>query len=308
MQHQRRQVLMATSGGLIAGLSGCLRLTGNGSGSDGNASENTFDVRQFHFHTLGTNPERLLEESELAINAEESDAEAIAGSWSGAADIMTSQTCAKYVVEILENGSPIESTGERILIYNYRYALRQTDETLFVTSHPSVDDSWDISLKLLYPNGEYTLSPVNRLPEGAFEFDLAGSDVEAGRYQWSFEITPPDSFTINIGTFNEDTLVSVDPDSSGGFPSRAEAIDTVSALTTESAIAVESPTDTGGEQLRLDGGGHNGGSLNDFDYGRELSADVAMTSDPAIEFGSQTNRQLRVRNLTTDQQLVFEPA
>lgn len=84
-------------------------------------------------------------------------------------------------MEITEDGSPIASTGEQILTYYYQYAVRQTADSLFITSHPSVDSSWDIGLRLTYPNDEYTLSPSNRLSEGAFEFDLTSADVESGR-------------------------------------------------------------------------------------------------------------------------------
>lgn len=68
----------------------------------------------------------------------------------------------------------------------------------------------------------------------------------------------PGGYTINIGTFNENTLVSVDPSSSTEFPTRAEAIDTVASLSTASANTLEIPSDTTGNQIQFDDGGHNG--------------------------------------------------
>jgi len=314
--------LGATTG--VLGLTGCLRLSSEGERgtgtpgsqntdtpassdeegelSSGENSVDTYDIRKFYLDHFDDGEL----EDDSSIDAQTDKRVEIPGRWNGDADIMSDQACARYSFDLLENGSQIASSDEKILIYGYQYAFQQSTEAAYITYHPSVRPEWDRTLRLSYPNSEETITPTIRATDGVFEFDFSESDVEPGRYEWVLEITPPNSYTIEIGMFNEE-LISVDPSDESGFPSNSEAIQTVGAIANTSATQVTDPTQLSGSGLSIESSGHGGGSSGST-AGRFLTRDVSVRSTPARTFGSDTNRQFRINNLTTGSSLTFDPA
>lgn len=112
------------------------------------------------------------------------------GEWTGDREIFTRQPVARYVVELLENGSVIGRTEEQSLGTGYRWAIDQTRDAAFVTRHPGIRDDWHVEFTL----GQSRFDPIERLPvtqlagRNAFEIDLTLSDVEPDEYDWRLRI------------------------------------------------------------------------------------------------------------------------
>ncbi|WP_336338636.1 hypothetical protein [Haloarcula brevis] len=229
----------------------------------------------------------------------------IEGVWRGDTSIMSSQACARYSFELLEDGSVIESSGEKLLIYGYQYVFAQSTDAAFITHQPSISADWDRTLRLSYPSGEYEVTPDVRPDDGVFEFDFADSDVEPGRYDWLLELTPPDSYTIEIGTFF-DQLIQVNPPEDSPFPSRSEAMQDAGAVSRPSATPVQPPQTMSDGRLRIQDSGHGGGTSGDT-TGRFLTRDVGIECASGCQFGAETNRQFRINNLTSGTSLTFTP-
>ncbi|WP_262179115.1 hypothetical protein [Haloarcula laminariae] len=262
----------------------------------------TYDIRKFYMDYFDDGE---LEDDSL-LNAQTDKRVEIPGTWRGNVNIMSEQACARYSFDLLENGSQIASSDEEILIYGYQYELQQSAEAAYITYHPSVQPEWDRTLRLSYPNSEETVTPTIRPDDGVFEFNFSDSDIEPGRYEWILEITPPNSYTIEIGTFNE-TLISVDPNDESGFPSSEEAIQTAGVIANTSATQVTDPQQLSGNGLSIESSGHGGGTSGST-AGRFLTRDVSVQATPAQAFGSETNRQFRINNHTRGSSLTFDPA
>ena len=320
----RRRFLRLGGATGVIGLTGCLRFNSGGESSTGTPdaqnvdtsassdeerepssgedSADTYEIRKFYLDHFD---DGKLEDDSL-LDAQTDKRVEIPGTWNGDAGIMSDQACARYSFDLLENGSQIASSDEKILIYGYQYEFKQSAEAAYITYHPSVRPAWDRTLRLSYPTSEETLTPTIRSTDGVFEFDFADSDIEPGRYEWILEITPPNSYTIEIGTFNEE-LLSVDPGDDSGFPSSAEAIQTVGAIANTSATQVTDPQQLSGNGLSIESSGHGGGTSGST-AGRFLTRDVSVQSTPARTFGSGTNRQFRINNHTKGSSLTFDPA
>lgn len=310
----RREFLKIGGISSLAGLSGCLRLSQNddtgetvktddtGVTAETRGSGGTYEVRKFRLNNFDQERDALEGAGELSISAENGDT--ISGEWTGNSNIARSQACARYSFEIVGNDSVIASTGQKVLIIAYQYAFRQTTSSVFLTYQPSVRPDWDLTLRLSYPNGEYTMMPTIQSDKGVFGFDLSNSGIESGRYEWVFQVTPPDSPTIDIGRFN-DRLVSVKPDDDSQFPSRSEAIETVGSLSNPSSTPVEPPAESSSTGLNITSIGHSGGSIDGTRVGQEISRGASVNCEPSYTMGP--NRQFRINNLTTGETLTFEP-
>lgn len=307
------------------GVAGCLRLSGTNSptattesgqtdATDDAASTattagttrtsgETFDAEQFYM-TMFDSDGSLYDDAKLDVHTADEDLE-LGGTWSGDRRVFSSQACARYSFDLLESGSPVASTGEQILVFGYQYALAQSADAAFITYQPSVGADWDHTLNLTYRDGEHTITPEIRSDEGVFEFDFANSDIDPGRYAWTFEITPPDSFTIEIGTFNE-RLVSVSPNDSDSFPSRDEAMQNAAEAANAEATPVSPPQTTRGNGLETRESGHGGGGPGDI-AGQYITRDVRVECESDCSFGPGTDRQFRINNRTTQTSLTFTP-
>jgi hypothetical protein len=246
----------------------------------------------------------LYDDAKFDIGADGDNPE-LDGTWSGDRQVYETQACGRYSFDLLEDGSVLASSGEMILIYGYQYALAQSADAAFITYQPSVQDDWTYTLKLSYPEGEYTVTPEIRPDDGVFEFDFSDTDIDAGRYGWVFEITPPDSFTIEIGTFNEQ-LVSVSPSDDSSFPSTAEAIQSAGAAANATATPVKPPQTQQRDGLEISQSGHGGGGPGDI-AGQYITRDISVECVSDCSFGSGVNRQFRINNLTTQTALTFTP-
>lgn len=184
--------------------------------------------------------------------------------------------------------------------------MRQSADSAFITYHPSINPDWEYTLKLAYPGGEYAVTPTIRSNEGVFEFGFSDSDIESGRYNWILEITPPDSYTIEIGTFNEE-LIAVRPTNEDSFPSREEAMENVGSISNTSATPVQFSQNTYGDDIMFSSSGHGGGSGSDT-RGRFITRDVSVeAARSAYSFGADSNLQFRITNVTTESSLTFTP-
>ncbi|MGB9950794.1 hypothetical protein ACOZ4F_00075 (plasmid) [Haloarcula marismortui] len=229
----------------------------------------------------------------------------INGTWEGDTSIMSRQTCARYSFEVLEDGSVIASSGEKLLIYGYQYVFAQSTEAAFITHHPSISAEWERTLRLSYPSGESEVTPEVRPDEGVFEFNFADSNVEPGRYDWILEITPPNSYTIEVGTFF-DQLIQVNPPEDSPFPSSSEAMQDAGAVSNSSATLVQPSQKTTNDGLRIQDSGHGGGTSSDT-TGRFLTRDVGIECSTGCAFGAEANRKFRINNLTSGTSLTFTP-
>lgn len=234
------------------------------------------------------------------------------GSWEGQPGLFGRQFCANYSFDMLENGAPIASSATKTLIHSYVYRTRQTEDSLFITYQPSVNEAWDPTVVLSYSESSYRLKPTIRPEEGVFEVDLSGSDVPPGRYRWGLEITPqdetgPTGLSLNIGNFSE-TLISVKPDQ-GEFLARDAAITQAGRAANDSAISVRPPDDSTSDGLTITGSGVGGGTANveGLDDVRETSQGFSVLCEPPLAFGGGAGRRLRINNVTTGESLTFTP-
>jgi hypothetical protein len=309
----------------VVGVAGCLRLTGTDDSSTAttqapedspstatatatatqSGGDGTFGAQRFYMNSFDSDGSVYDNQEFARLDVETSDGQVgLTGEWSGDRRTLATQACKRCSFEVLEDGSVVASTGEEILIFGYQYALAQSDDAAFITYQPSVREDWDRTLRLSYPSGEYTVTPEIRPDDGVFEFDFSAADVDAGRYEWILEITPPNGFTIEIGTFNEG-LISVSP-SDGSFPDSEEAIRSASAAANATPTPVEPPQTQQGDGMEIRESGHSGGGPGDI-AGQYISRDVSVNCLLDIPFGSGSGRAFRVNNLTNQISVTFTP-
>lgn len=310
------------------GLSGCLRMSESSAettasttartststetvdtttSADSSATTQTdpavYDVETFYLDNFERNGDRR--ESDGLLVRTESERVDIDGSWAGNDQLFSNQACARYSFDVLEGASVVASSEQRVLIFGYQYAIAQSAEAFFITHQPSVDPDWDRTLILSYPDGEHRVTPEVRPEEGVFRYDFSEGGVDPGRYSWTLEITPPDSFTIEIGTFTEE-LVDVDPES-GSYPSTQDATKRAGDVANASATVVKPPEPVENTELEVDESGHSGGSGGDT-TGQYLTRNAKVRCGSECQFGPGTDRRFRIRNHTDGTSLTFAPA
>lgn len=323
----RRTYLALASGFSATTLSGCLRFseastetppggtttpgeetdepTERAGGAPG-GGENTYDVDRFTLESLWS--DGMMRRTDTLSVSTGSGGDDVDGSWTGNDEMFDEQACARYSFELLEGDEVIARTGERVLIVGYDYEMDQTEEAVFVTYQPSVNEDWDVQLLLQDGDREHALSPNVHSSRDVVEFDLTALDAESGEYEWVLEITPvsdgtPTGFTTLVGTFNN-MPVYVPPYPDGFYSSRNEAIATAASHSQSSATSVGPPQTWESDGLEIVESLHHGGSSN----GRQhLSRDFYIGCDSSFRFGSDVDRRFRATNLTLGTSNVFEP-
>lgn len=322
----RRKYLIADIGGMT-GTSGCLRLAENSDTAEGQgrttgestqqnqttpsqaqSNRTEYLVERFGNNYIDANG--LLEGEQVQIrDAQTGDFLDIDVSWNGSQDIFTRQSFARYSFEVIEEGTTIAQTGERILPIGYQFAVQQTQDSLFVTYHPSVQPSWQYEVNLFNPTNEYTVTPEIRVDEGVFELPFADAGIEDESYKWKLNITPTDSGedigpTIELGVF-EDSLIAVGSDSE--MTGREETINYVGQFAEQDVVSVQPPQTEQSDGLVISaGGGHSG--TNGPQRSEFLSTNLNIRCRPEpIKIGGDTNRRFRINNLTTNESLEFTP-
>jgi hypothetical protein len=152
-----------------------------------------YDVQGFDVETDG---EGQLREDAPKFDVVGSDGEpiSIAGSWSGDEQLFTQQPFARYVVELLEDGSVVGETAARIYGKAYQFGFDQTETTAFLTRQHAVRADWEATFYLgnaFQP--EDSVTATHRPDDGVFEIDLTALDVDPGEYRWAFQLLPPSS-------------------------------------------------------------------------------------------------------------------
>lgn len=108
------------------------------------------------------------------------------GRWRGDTDLFRTQAFGEYVIELLEDGTRIGTTGGLVYGIRYHWGAEQTRETLYVTRQPSANNSWDVALYV----GENYFDPVaiqeatQSVDQNVFKVDLTEIDIESGQYSW----------------------------------------------------------------------------------------------------------------------------
>lgn len=297
----RRRFLKTVGLASVGSLTGCLRFAGNAP---------TYTVTSFSLAAMNYEIDDLRNAEALRVDVEsDSDSTEIPGSWEGEYDLIREQSCAGYRFDVLEGDSKVATTAGRILVLNYQFAVEQTRGSFFITAQPSVGSDWELSFRLKHPEHEYTLTPSVRPSDGVFEIDLTNSNIEPGRYQWNFTITPPNADPFKLRPVGDTIeLVSVKTANSEEFPSRSDAITTAGKPSNTSATQVASSTQTQSEGLSIKGSvGTRGRILREDPVVAELSSNIEATLESPMEFGGNVGRRFRISNQTTGKQLVFDP-
>lgn len=108
------------------------------------------------------------------------------GQWRGDTDLFRTQAFGEYVIELVEDGARIGTTGGAVYGIRYHWGAEQTRETLYVTRQPSTNESWTVALYV----GESRFDPLatqegtQSAAENVFEVDLTELDLESGQYSW----------------------------------------------------------------------------------------------------------------------------
>lgn len=317
----RRGVLGSTSALVIASLAGCLRLAGNeetnqpaeqeGDQQDGGVEgqpEGGTDGQRYtidEFHPIADTFSFRDEEegviatpSELATRSTSGDRMGLEGRWDGDEQLFTSQHCARYSFDVLEDGSVVSSSNEQILMIRYLYRIAQTNKTLFVTCEPSINPEWDSRLVLSGVQDTADVpADINREQE-VFEIDLSRADVPSGDYNWRLEVMPPNNHTFTIGEQSEE-LVSVGAERADRFLTRTEAIEEASEPSTTSATPV-APTDDTSDGLTIETKASYFGASGSARY---ITRDISVQCSAGCAFGS--GNEFRIHNLTTGSSVSF---
>lgn len=300
----RRTFLAATGLTAVSGTAGCLNLSES---QDDTSESLEFPVVVFLLRNLQREASYFEngDSTDVWLKDDSSDTR-LDGAWSGDTNLMRRQSCARYSIEILEDGTPIADTGERFLVYGYKYAMGQTESTVFITRQPSVKSSWKKQLLLSHADGEVSISPTTVKPN-IFEFDLNEIEATSGRYEWIFEISPPHSPAIRIGAFH-DKFIDLDPSDGSEYYSRDELSTLVGQHARGSAVSVKEISSTEKNGLQIDSGVTDSNSTRTSELmTRDCSQDIIITCDNPINFGPSTDRTLRINNLTTSSDLEFKP-
>jgi hypothetical protein len=323
----RRKYLAGVLG--VTGLSGCLRLTGSNENS-GNQAETTdastrqdrttsqqdrssgsgdsYRVERFSLNFIDADGSLEGETAQIQ-DAQSGDFLDIDVSWDGSREVFSNQAAARYSFEVVQEGTTLARTGERILILGYQFGVQQTQDSLFVTYQPSIRDSWRYEVKLFNPTNEYTATPEIRPDDGVFELPFEDAGIEDGSYNWTLNITPTDGGeetgpTINLGTF-EESLIAVGAETD--MPNRDETIEYVGQFADSEAVSVEPPQNSNSDGLTIsDGGGHSGTNGPQRSEFLSQSFQVRCQPDP-IEIGGGTGRRFRINNSTTGDSLDVVP-
>lgn len=114
-----------------------------------------------------------------------------AGAWSGDRDLFKHQTFATYVVELLEDGAVVGTTGGRVIGVGYRWAFAQTETAAFVTRHPSVREDWHVEFRVGGSPFDHddAVTAAHRPDADVFEIDLTELDVDPGEYDWRLHVS-----------------------------------------------------------------------------------------------------------------------
>ena len=323
-QMNRREVLKTTVGLNTVAFAGCLRLEGEGGeeevqengGVEGGTQENgeiegdtqenggdTYTMERFFpvadsfsydfdADTVSGTPSELtgIDTTDELIEIE--------GIWTGDEQVFADQPFARYDFEILENGSVILSSNEYIIMVYYPFRAAQTEETFFVTYHPSINPAWEFSLKLEAPSGDLDVSPDISQNSGVFEADLSQLSSESGTYNWQLEVSTSDDHTYIIGE-NHDMLISINQDENDGFPTRTEAIEETSGDPTASSPPTE-PSGGSADGLIVDQKASYWATSGPTHY---ITQDVSVDSNSPIEFTA--NHEFRINNHTTNSSIIF---
>ena len=136
---------------------------------------------------------------ELSVANEETTLES-PGEWTGDRDIFTHQPIARYIVELLENGSVIGRAEAQPFGTGYQWAFDQTQEAAFITRHPVIPDDWHVEFTL----GRSRFDPIEQVTatqlvdQNVFEIDLTRLDVEADEYDWRLRIAEEEGASRDI--------------------------------------------------------------------------------------------------------------
>lgn len=319
-EFSRRSYLTIASGFGLTALSGCLRFAEAASGSTPTGTpqpterssdtpesgENTYDAHQFRMQSLWGDG-MMRDPNTLSVSVGEQRID-VDGSWTGNDRMFYEQACARYSFELLENGEVLARTGEKILIVGYNYAMDQTEEALFVTYQPSVNDNWDIQLLLQRDDVEYSLPPTVHSSRNVLEFDLTAVDAEPGEYEWEVEIAPRSDgsrtgFPAQVG-ITHGSVAYVPPYSDGWYSSRSEAIATAAASSESSATPVSPPRTAQPDGLEIVDGSFHGGGSGDSSY---HSKNFYIDCRPVRTFGGDVDRSFRAINHTLGTSNEFVP-
>lgn len=143
---------------------------------------------------IDTRGEGELRDQTPGFDVVSSDEATISGTWSGDRQLFMHQPFARYVVELLEDGTVIGETGGRIYGKAYQYGVDQTRETLFLTRQGSVREDWQAVFYLGRGRSVPSVEAAHRPDDGVFEIDLTALDADAGEYGgWSLRLSPPNA-------------------------------------------------------------------------------------------------------------------
>ncbi|MFC6990074.1 hypothetical protein ACFQJD_17680 [Haloplanus sp. GCM10025708] len=235
----------------------------------------------------------------------------ISGQFEGDRQLFKHQTFARYAAEIVENGSVVAHTTDRIFAVGYRWRLAQTGDRVFITRQPGVREDWSATFRLRDDDwSDYeplaTQQPQTSGNGQVFEIDKTALDVKEGLYRWTLQIgehkrggtyitlIPYTGYVISIGSNPNDRT-------------RRDAINYASSVIQGSSAPLGSygRSEANGIHL-LDEGGRGGpvgnGTIANTDW---LGIKPTGNSD-TISLGG--GRILRIRNLATGTALTFRPS
>lgn len=303
----------AALGGLATAIAGGGYLSMTGADLSGILGSSSYDVERFRFHLSFQNHGKLYanETDKITIRNSSSEEIEISGSWEGDREIFNHQAFAAYSFDILEEDSIIHSTDVKFIPYGYQYIMEQTSSSIFITYQPSVQEYWDIEMRLGTRQNPQAVAPVNIKPEEkVIEIDKSNFNVESGQYNWYLDINPQSGvtsfdFPLAVGIL-DGSDISIGFNDANAYPTTEEAITSAASVANESATEPELPEDRNQGSLRLDGG-HYGGQLWDEYDGYFVSRGLDVVCSEDCEFGSGTNRKFKINNITNKKSLTFMP-
>lgn len=127
----------------------------------------------------------------LYVPDREEDTVDASGTWTGDTELFEHQTFARYVVELVEDGTVVGETAGRAVAKGYQWGMDQTRNAAFVTRQPGVREDWYAEFRLgsdsFDPEGR--VEAVHRPDAGVFEVDLTALDAEPGEYEWHLHVS-----------------------------------------------------------------------------------------------------------------------
>jgi hypothetical protein len=104
------------------------------------------------------------------------------GSWSVDGPLTDKHVFGRFVVELLDGNEVIGHTAATTQAIGYRWGVDQTEQSAFITRHPTIKQSWRVELKL--DGVDAVVEADHRPSDDVFEFDLSEFDVSPGVYDW----------------------------------------------------------------------------------------------------------------------------